>query len=146
MSFGVIEYDDDGNPICEICKKSFKRVLSHVRQKHEMNEKEYKLKFGFDLKKGICSKESSEATRKKTLENYDKCIKKNLFEKGKGSRFEKGSKGRTKDQVSKQTKIRLKERLKELYMQDAMKEQGRKLGLSGLGNKKRWENEKSNQI
>ena len=53
MSYGIIEYDDSGKPICEICKKSFNRVLSHVRQAHQMSEREYKLAFGFDLVKGI---------------------------------------------------------------------------------------------
>lgn len=138
MSFGKIEYDECGNPICEICKKSFKRVLSHVRQVHNMNEKEYKIMFGFDLSKGICSKESSEKTRDKTLLNYEKCISKNLISKGQKTRYNKDSEGRTKDKVQEQTRIRLKERLKEEKMVDAMKKSGHKVGKSGLGNLKRW--------
>ena len=138
MSYGKIEYNIDGQPKCEICGEYFNRVISHVRQKHGMNGKEYKKKFGFDLIKGICSKESSEKTRLKTLDNYNKCIQNNLIIKGSGSRFNNGDKGRTKDQVSEQTKIRLKERLKEPYMIDAMKKSGKLVGKSGLGNKKRW--------
>jgi len=103
-----------------------------------MNEREYKLQFGFDLKKGICSKESSEKTRLKTLFNYNKCIKINLEVKGAKSRFKKGDKGRTKDQVSEQTKIMLKERLKNPKMIEAMSESGKAVGKSGLGNLKRW--------
>lgn len=138
MSYGIIEYDQDGKPICEICKKSFNRVLSHVRQKHEMSEKEYKLAFGFDLKKGICSKESSERTRITTLTNYDKCIGKNLIHCGEKTRFTQGHQGRTKDMVQEQTRIRLKERLKEPYMIEVMQKSGKKVGESGLGNKVRW--------
>jgi hypothetical protein len=138
MSYGVIEYDDNGNPICEICRKSYKRVISHVRQKHDMNEREYKIKFGFDLKKGICSKESSELSRERVMENYDKCIGDNLIKSGEKSRFKDGDKGRTKDKVSEQTRIRLRDRLKEPYMVEALKKSGKKVGESGLGNKKRW--------
>lgn len=139
MAYGIIEYDDDGKPICEICGRSFKRVLNHVRQKHDMNEREYKLKFGFDLSKGICSEESSQATREKTLENYDRVIKDNLIKKGKKSRFKPGSKGRTKDKVSEQTRRRLKERLyTDEKLREQMKESGKRLGKSGLGNKIRW--------
>jgi hypothetical protein len=138
MAYGIIEYDVEGNPKCEICGEFFKRVVAHVRQKHNLNEKEYKLKFGFDLKKGICSKESSERTRIKTLSNYHKCVQKNLLLKGKKSRFKEGDPGRTKDKVSQQTKLRLRERLKEPYMIEAMKESGKRVGNSGLGNKKRW--------
>jgi hypothetical protein len=97
---------------------------------------------GFDVKKGICGKESAERTRQKTLNNYEKCVQTNLLIKGAKSRFVFGDKGRTKELVSAQTKARLKERLKEPYMIDAMKKSGEKLGKSGLGNKKRWENKK----
>jgi hypothetical protein len=138
---GKIEFDEEGKPICEICGKSFKRVMAHVRMKHELTAVEYKQKFGFDLGKGICSAESSELTREKTLENYETVIKKNLLKKGVGSRFQHGDKGRTKDKVSEQTKIRLKDNLKKPKMIEVMKISGSKLGKSGLGNKKRWGNE-----
>ena len=138
MAYGKIEYDSEGNPKCEICGKHFLRVLPHVRQKHKIEERDYKIQFGFDLTKGICSKESSQRSREKTLLNYDKCIKKNLIVKGAKTRIEKGSVGRTKDKVSAQTRQMLKDRLKQPYMIEAMKKQGRKLGKSGLGNKKRW--------
>lgn len=140
MAYGIIEYDDDGKPICEICGKSFKRVIAHVRQKHNMNEREYKKEFGFDLKKGICSKESSELSRDRAIFNYDKVIRKNLVEGGKVSRFQKGDPGRTKDMVSEQTRIMLKERLKTPKMQNVLKESGRRVGSSGLGNQVRWGN------
>ena len=78
MSYGKVEFDISGNPICEICGKAYSRVLSHVRQVHDMSARDYKKKFGFDLKKGICSKESAEKTRKHTMSNYESVIKKKL--------------------------------------------------------------------
>jgi hypothetical protein len=140
MAYGEVEYDNNGKPICEICGKSFNRLLSHVRQKHEINEREYKLTYGLDLKKGICSKESSEKTRIKTLENFDKVIAKNLLKNGEKSRFKKGDKGRTKDKVSEQTRKRLVQHAKTNVSTEKRKELGRKLGLSGLGNKTQWGN------
>lgn len=139
MAYGIIEYNEEGLVKCEVCGLYFKRPLTHVRQKHFLEEREYKQQFGFDVKKGICSKESAELSRERVYENYDKCIKRNLEEKGAKSRFKKGSKGRTKDKVSAQTKKRLKDRLKENYMIEAMKKSGQKVGESGLGNKVRWD-------
>lgn len=107
MSYGIIEYDKDGKPICEICGKSFLRVLTHVRQKHNISEKEYKHQFGLDVTRGICSKESSELSRQRVYENYSLCITSNLLDRGKNTRFLVGSEGRTADKVSQQTKIRL---------------------------------------
>ena len=138
MSYGIIEYNDDGLPICEICSKPFKRVLAHVRQKHELTERQYKKLYGFDLTRGICSKDSAELSRTATLNNYDRCITRNLSDKGKATQFKKGSRGRTKEQVSEQTRLMLKERLKEPKMVEAMRESGRKVGLTGLGNKKKY--------
>jgi hypothetical protein len=138
MAYGIIEYNSDGEPKCEICEKHFKRVIAHARQKHNISEREYKMQFGFDLKKGICSKESSEKSRNKALENYDKVIAINLKQKGIKSRFVKGDKGRTKEQVSEQTRLMLIERLKQPEMIVKMRESGKKVGYSGLGNKKRW--------
>ena len=140
MSYGKIEYNEDGQPKCEICGEYFNRVIAHARQKHEINEKEYKKRFGFDLRKGICSKESAEKSRERLFDNYDKCVTGNLLKNGAKSRFLKGSDGRGKEKVSEQTRIRLKERLKGKGMIAAMKKSGEKVGNSGLGNKKRWGN------
>jgi hypothetical protein len=139
MAYAIIEYNTEGLPKCEICGKFFNRILSHVRQKHFINEKEYKKQFGYDLKKGICSKESSAKSREQVLINFDKCVGQNLISKGSNSRFVKGDKGRIKDQVSPQTNLRLKQRLiEDVDMIKAMKLNGEKVGKSGLGNEKRW--------
>ena len=138
MAYGKVEYDEEGYPICEICGGSFKRVAAHARQKHDVSAREYKQMFGLDVKKGICSKESRDLARERLFENYDVSVKKNLIKKGSKSRFKVGSKGRTKDQLSEQTLLRLREGLNNPKMKKAMKESGKKLGESGLGNIKRW--------
>ena len=126
--YGRVEYNRHGKPKCEICGEHFTRVVGHVRQKHFINEREYKIRFGFDLGKGICSQQSSELSRRQTLKNYDRCITNN-FKKGENTQFKKGHKGRTKDQVSEQTRIALGDRLKGLYTTEQMRERGRLLGL-----------------
>lgn len=136
--YGVIEYNNEGKPKCEICGEHFDRVLSHVRMTHKMNERDYKTLFGFDISKGICSERSAQKTRLKTLKNYDTCIKNNLLKNGTNSRFKIGSKGRTRDQISEQSKIRLTEQLHNPKMVEAMITNGTNLGNSGLGNKARW--------
>ena len=136
--YGQIQYDEDGKPMCEICGKYFHRVLSHARQKHEINEREYKKRFGLDLIVGICSKESAERTRIKTLENYDKCIAKNLIRDGEKTRFILGSEGRTIDKVSAQTMAALKERLKKISTPELLQRLGKDLGNYGFGNYTQW--------
>lgn len=110
MAYGIIEYNAEGKPKCEICEEYFDRVASHVRQKHDISAKEYKIKYGFDLKKGICSKQSKLKSRERVLENYDKVVSDNLIKKGENTRFKEGSKGRTKEKVSEQTRLMLIEK------------------------------------
>lgn len=140
MSYGVVEYDINGLPICEICKKPFIRVLNHARYKHNISAKEYKIMFGLDLKKGICSIESSKKSREHVYNNFNKVVKENLLKKGVHTQFKEGSKGRTKDKLSEQTRLRLTKRFKENnpLSKEEMIEKGRLLGKSGLGNKVRW--------
>jgi len=121
MPYGIIEYNEDGLPKCEICDKYFKRVAAHVRQKHNMFEKEYKALYGFDLYKGICSKESHDIARQRVYENYDRCIASNLVNKGNSTRFVKGSEGRTKEKVSYQTFLSLSKRWKEIHKKQMLK-------------------------
>jgi hypothetical protein len=137
---GKVHYDENGKPICSICGKSFDRLLTHVRQKHFMTEREYKEMNGLDVGTGIISKESKQKSRDAVFRNYNKVVAKNLIMAGESTRYKAGHEGRTKDMVSEQTKKRLIERLKTPRMQEAMKLNGVRLGVSGIGNKKRWGN------
>ncbi len=105
--YGRVEYDENDKPICDICGLSFNKLGSHVRQSHRMTAREYKELFGLDLIKGIMSPRSTALAKRKLQENYDQCVTSNLIQGGANTRFEVGSKGRTKDQVSEQTRLRL---------------------------------------
>lgn len=107
MSYGIIQYTSDGLPICEICGKGFHRVIAHVWRMHGLNQREYKVKFGFDLHKGICSDESALKSRLKTLENYDACIANNLHQGGQATKFKHGNTARSKDKISAQSLLKL---------------------------------------
>jgi len=108
MPYGIIQYTSEGKPICEICGQGFHRVLRHVWLKHGMNQRAYKIKFGFDLHKGICSDESALKSRIKTLEKYDQCVTNNLHKGGEATKFKIGNKARSKDKISEQTLLKLK--------------------------------------
>lgn len=103
---GVIRYTEEGNVICEICGKDFKKPLSHVWQKHGISSAEYKKEFGLDAHKGVLSPTSKKLARQRVYENQ-KCITENLLKNGKKTRFEQGSIGRPKEKIRPQTAIRL---------------------------------------
>jgi hypothetical protein len=88
--YGEIGYDPEGKPICHICGRSYKKLISHVIQQHHISQEEYKIQFGLDKGKGIMCEESIQIARKRNKENYEKVVKGNLLEKGKETRFEEG--------------------------------------------------------
>ena len=107
MEKGIIYYDEHGRPICNICGRSFKKLISHVIQTHSMTGLQYKDLFGYDRYKSIMSKDSRYLARMNAIKNYPK-IKDNLLVSGRSTRFKIGHSGRTKDKISPQTERRLK--------------------------------------
>lgn len=125
----------DGKPTCHICGKSFHRLMSHVRQKHDMTALQYKRKFDLNTTKGITSDESARKSREAVYSHPE--IIEDLINNCKNTRFKKGCKGRTRDKVSLQELTRLKT-LSGLNQTPEMIENIRTLGKSGIGNKVRW--------
>lgn len=105
--YGEIKYSPEGKPICHICCKAYDKVLAHVWQVHKLSAREYKRDYGLDVIKGIMSEESTEIARQRNKENYDLVVEENLLDKGEETRFKEGFKGRTRDQMSEQTRRRL---------------------------------------
>ena len=122
---GVVKYDQAGNPVCEICGKSYARLMTHVRQKHDMTAYEYKKQFGLCTTKSVMNELSRKKSRLAALRNYDKVVTENLIEGGIQTRYEKGSKGRTRDMLCEQSIIILKTR--NLKITEKMMESGRKV-------------------
>ena len=112
--YGEVKYDYRGYPICHICGKSFKKLLSHVWQKHGLTAYEYKKQFGLDTTKGIIYEGTRKKLQKSVSRHYNLVVIKNLIKGGEKTRFKEGSKGRTKDQVSEQTRKMLSDHIKKL--------------------------------
>lgn len=108
--YAEVQYDDKGYPICHICGRAYKKLLSHVWQKHGMTEKEYKEKFGLDRYKGIIAPITKNKLQIAVKKHYSLVVEQNLIKGGLKTRFTKGMEGRTIDKCSPQTLYRLKTR------------------------------------
>jgi hypothetical protein len=105
---GVVQYDKDGNPICHICGRAYKKLMGHVRQKHDMTAYEYKKEFGLNTTHSIMCESSVELARKRNLENYSTVVTKNLIACGRQTRFTKGHRGRQRAMLSLQELYRIR--------------------------------------
>ena len=82
---GEIHYDDEGNIICHICGRGFKKLSQHIRYKHHISNSEYKEKFGLNR------------TARLTGKNYiAPPVNNDIRDFSKNSRFEKGHKKSSK--------------------------------------------------
>lgn len=72
---------------CLECGRYYKRVCNHVRMVHGMTAREYKMKYGLDVGRGILTKNARHIMREYTLHNPI-CMA-NL-ELGRATRFKKG--------------------------------------------------------
>lgn len=127
---GIIRYDSVGNPICELCGGSFSRLLSHVRQVHSISARDYKVKYGLDVKKGICSKVSSERSRLMVIQNFDKVVTGNLISGGSKTRYSKGH--GIKKYFSEQSRLRIIDQLQPERVKVILSNSGKKFGKYNL--------------
>ena len=105
------KHADNPNAIkCEICGDKYLQVCSHVWQSHEMTARDYKKKYGWDVKRGLIPEELREVRARRTRENG---TIKNL-EAGKKYWFKKGQVGPGRYERSRQTMDRLREQIKRI--------------------------------
>jgi len=106
MSFGKPDYDilTDAHR-CEECGNRWYRALArHITRHHKTTTREYKIKWGIELKESLLGKSVIEKLRKA---NYNKGTYKNL-ELGRKYRFKKGERTYQSYSRSEQTKRRLR--------------------------------------
>lgn len=83
---------EEGKIQCLICGGWYKKICSHVVQRHNMTSSEYKELAGYNRVGGVMCEKSKEVARKRIMENYEVAIQQNLLEKGKKTRLKKGNK------------------------------------------------------
>ncbi len=105
--YGEVQLDPDGKPICHICGRSYRKLGAHVMNSHHILAHDYKVKFGLDRIKGLCSKDYREWMRDKVMEHADVIITRNLILGGMATRYQPNHKGRTADKMSEQTRRRV---------------------------------------
>jgi len=81
---------EEGKIKCPMCSGYYKKICSHVVQRHNMTSKDFKAKYGYNNKKGVMTKESREIARANLFKNYEQSVIENLLIKGFDTRVKKG--------------------------------------------------------
>lgn len=53
---GEVHYDKEGNIICHICGRSFKKLAGHIKSKHHIDNDTYRELFGLNRTQGLTGK------------------------------------------------------------------------------------------
>ncbi len=99
---------------CLVCLRWYRQVGTHIVQRHELTAREYKEKYGLDVKRGILPVDLVEIKAEKTRKNGTV----DNLKKGKKFWFKKGQPGvgiyqrsaQTLERLSKGTKILMKKK------------------------------------
>ena len=83
---GTILYATNGDPICHICCKAYRKLGNHIRFKHHITQEEYRETYGLYHNSRLSNKEYRDVMRKYNKDNYNVVVEKNLLEGGKGTR------------------------------------------------------------
>lgn len=73
--------------ICELCWKSFNKVIAHIWQKHKLSWKQYRVMFWLSMRWWLMSQQSYQLAKDNNEANYDEVVVNNLLNKGSNTRF-----------------------------------------------------------
>ena len=103
--YGKVEYDPEADAFrCAECGRWYRGLARHITRHHKITTREYKLKWGIDLKESLISKEMTKKLRNANLKHK---TYRNL-QAGESYRFKKGDSRRQHYKRSEQTKKRLR--------------------------------------
>lgn len=86
-SYGEVRYAENGDCVCNICGKAFRKLGGHLFQAHGLTTDEAFKKFGWHR---FSTRASNKAYRVHMKEiQHEKCITVNLIEKGIETRFKR---------------------------------------------------------
>lgn len=86
--FGKVEYAENGDAICHICGKAYRKLGAHIWNCHHITMRDYCTKFGLLYRNNKAS--NLDYRIKMRIIQKDYCITDNLLEKGKATRIKKG--------------------------------------------------------
>ena len=105
MAYGKPEYDPIADAHrCDECGKWFRALARHITRHHMITTREYKAKWGIDMKESLIGNTVREKLQRAV---YDKGTFKNL-ESGRATRFKPGNQESQSYRRSEQTKRRLR--------------------------------------
>lgn len=86
--YGKVEYAENGDAICHICGKAYRKLGAHIANGHHITMRDYCTKFGLFYRNNKAS--NPDYRRKMRTIQKDYCITDNLLKKGRATRLRKG--------------------------------------------------------
>ena len=86
---GEVKYAINGDPICHICGMAYRKLGSHIYNKHHLTQKEYRERFKLYHSTRLTNQDYKTMMHMYNTKYYDLVVKKNLIEGGVSTRVSK---------------------------------------------------------
>ena len=83
---GEVLYAPNGDPVCHICRKAYRKLGNHIRFAHGLSQEEYRELFKLYHSTRLSNKDYVETMREYVDKYYDVVVEENLISGGKKTR------------------------------------------------------------
>ena len=87
---GEVLYAPNGDPVCHICRKAYRKLGNHIQFFHHISQKDYREMFKLHHNTKLSNKDYIDTMLSYNMEYYDKVVKENLIKGGKNTRLVTG--------------------------------------------------------
>lgn len=87
--YGEVLYASNGDPVCHICCKAYRKLGNHIRFKHKITQEEYRETFGLHHNTRLSNQDYINQMRIYNIVNKETVIDRNLIKRGKKTRISK---------------------------------------------------------
>ena len=85
--YGEVLYADNGDPVCHICCKAYRKLGNHIKFKHHITQETYRERYGLHHNTRLSNEDYINQMRIYNTVNKEIVVNRNLLEKGKRTRI-----------------------------------------------------------
>ena len=85
--YGEVLYAENGDPVCHICCRAYRKLGNHIQFKHHMDQNKYRERYGLHHNTRLSNLDYVDQMRYYNNKYKDIVVKRNLIESGKGTRI-----------------------------------------------------------
>ena len=92
-NIGEILYAPNGDPVCHICRRAYRKLGNHIQFFHHISQEDYRETYGLHHSTQLSNEDYIKTMRDYNKQYYDLVVGENLIEGGRSTRLKRNNKG-----------------------------------------------------